>query len=286
MERARPAGLLHTGLDRYEVFDFQGDELGKLKLFIREKKLPFSFHVPFFRPSYFPYAGVTTFFLNDDPRKRALSFKLINSTMYYAKGWEADFVVTHLNWMEDSKNKQKVLQLANDTKSRFCQLADKYDLPINVEFGGYSGYFHEPTQFVEFVLNHHLLGICIDIGHTFLISKARDRDFFKDIEVLAPHTKSIHVWNTKSIDHCKKHNHVPVHPSQKAKDGWIDIKKTLEIILSGNKDCDIVFEYNQTYYDNIPNKDKEGMEWVRDIVTATNGKSKLINPPPAYETVL
>ncbi len=274
MERARPAGLLHTGLDRYEVFDFQEDGLGKLKSFIKKKKQPFSFHVPFFRPSYFPYVGVTTFFLNDDPRKRALSFKLINSTMHYAKGWKADFVVTHLNWMEDSKNKQTVMRLVNDTESRFCQLTDDYNLPINVEFGGYSGFFHKPTQFVEFVLNHRSLGICIDIGHAFLVSKVRNRNFFKDIEVMAPHTKSIHVWNTKSIDHCKKHNHVPVHPSQKAKDGWIDIKKTLEIILSGNKDCDIVFEYNQTYYDNIPDKVKEGMEWVRDIVaTMKNGNS-------------
>jgi hypothetical protein len=74
MERARPASYLHTGLDRYEVFDFQEDGLGKLKSFIKSKELPFSFHVPFFRPSYFPYTGVTTFFLNDDPDKRALSF--------------------------------------------------------------------------------------------------------------------------------------------------------------------------------------------------------------------
>ena len=84
---------------------------------------------------------------------------------------------------------------------------------------------------------------------------------------MAPHTKSIHVWNTKGLDHCKEHNHVPVHPSQKTKDGWVDIKKTLEIILSHNKDCDIIFEYNHTYYDNIPGEVKEGMEWVREIVS-------------------
>jgi sugar phosphate isomerase/epimerase len=267
MERARPAGYLHTGLDRYEVFDFQEDELGKLKSFIDNKKWPFSFHVPFYRPSYFPYIGVTTFFLNDDPNKRDISLKLINSTMHYAKGWKADFVVTHLNWMDDSKNRKKVMALASDTESRFCELADRYNLPINVEFGGYSGYFHEPAQFVEFVKDHPLLGICIDIGHTFLISGIRNRNFFKDIETMAPHTKSIHVWNTKGLDHCKEHNHVPVHPSQKTKDGWVDIKKTLEIILSHNKDCDIIFEYNHTYYDNIPGEVKEGMEWVREIVS-------------------
>ncbi len=86
MERARPASYLHTGLDRYEVFDFHEDRLGKLKAFFERKDLPFSFHVPFLRPSYFPYVGVTTFFLHDDPGKRALSFKLINSTMHYANG--------------------------------------------------------------------------------------------------------------------------------------------------------------------------------------------------------
>ncbi|MGR3294475.1 MAG: TIM barrel protein, partial [Candidatus Scalindua sp.] len=190
MERARPAGYLHTGLNRYEIFDFHEDGLGKLKSFIKRKKLPFSFHVPFFRPSYFPHIGVTTFFLNDDPNKRALSFKLINSTMHYAKGWKADFVVTHLTWMEDSQNRQKVMALASNTESRFCALADRYNMPINVEFGGYSGHFHEPAQFVEFVKDHPLLGICIDIGHTSLISGIRNRSFFKDIEIMAPHTKS------------------------------------------------------------------------------------------------
>ncbi len=126
MESAIPASYLHTGLDRYEVFDFQEDRLGKLMTFFEKKDLPFSFHVPFFRPSYFPFIGVTTFSLNDDPNRRALSFKLLNSTMHYGKGWKADFVVTHLTWMEDSKNRRNVMKLALDTESKFCNLADKY----------------------------------------------------------------------------------------------------------------------------------------------------------------
>ena len=266
MERTKPADLLHTGIGRYEIFDFSGDRLGQLKTFLKTKKQPYSFHVPFFRPSYFPHSGVSTFFLNESPRKRELSFRLINSTLHYAKRWEADFIVTHLVWKDDSNNRKKVMTLVSKTRSIFCKLSDKYDVPINIEFGGYSGYFHKPIQFVDFVSDHPLLGICIDIGHTFLIAKARNRNFLNDIETMAPYTKSIHVWNTKDSDHCKKHNHVPVHPSQKISNGWIDIKKTLEIILSCNKDCDIVFEYNRTYYDKIPDKVKEGMEWVKDIV--------------------
>lgn len=265
MERVKAAGLLHTGLDRYEVFDFQGERLGKLKEFLKAKRRPFSFHVPFFRPSYFPHPGVSTFFLNGNPKRRELSFQLINSTLHYAKGWGADFVVTHLAWKDDSQNRRKVMNLVSNTKSRFCDLSDTYHIPINVEFGGYSGHFHEPVQFVEFVSDHPLLGICLDIGHTFLISKARNRNFFKDVETLAPQTKSIHVWNTKGLDHTKKHNHVPVHPSQKTGDSWIDIRKTLEIILEHKKDCEIVFEYNHTYFDKIPKKIKEGMDWVRNI---------------------
>lgn len=269
MERAISAGYLHTGLDRYEVFDFQEDELGRLKSFVDKKELPFSFHAPLYRPSYFPYAGVTTFFLNDDSDKRDLSLKLLNSTMYHAREWKADFVVTHLTWKEDSGDRKKVMALVEDTKSKFCNMADRYDLPINVEFGGYSGYFHEPVQFVKFVKDHPMLGICIDIGHTFLISGIRERDFFKDIEIMAPYTKSIHVWNTKGLEHSKQNGHVPVHPSQNTKDGWIDIKKTLEIILTRNRSCAIVFEYNHTYYDNIPGEVREGMEWVKDIVHGT-----------------
>ena len=186
--------------------------------------------------------------------------------MHYAKEWKADFVVTHLTWKDDSPDRKKVMDLASDTKSKFCDLTDRYKLPINIEFGGYSGHFHEPEQFVDFVKDHSLLGICIDIGHTFLISGIRNRNFFEDIEIMAPYTKSIHVWNTKGLEHNKKHNHVPVHPSQKAKDGWIDIKETLEIILTHNKDCNIVFEYNNTYYDNIHDEVQEGMEWVKEIV--------------------
>ncbi|GJQ59960.1 MAG: hypothetical protein D8M57_14210 [Candidatus Scalindua sp. AMX11] len=265
MERVKAASLLHTGLDRYEVFDFQGDRLGELNTFLKTKRRPFSFHVPFFRPSYFPHTGVSTFFLNDAKKMRELSFRIMNSTLYFAKGWEADFTVTHLVWKDDSKNRRKVMNFVSDTKARFSEISDSYNIPINVEFGGYSGYFHEPVQFVEFVSDNPMLGICLDIGHTFLISKTRNRNFFKDIESLAPQTKSIHVWNTKGLDHCKKHNHVPVHPSQKTGDGWIDIKKTLEIILDCNKECDIVFEYNHTYFDKIPQKVQEGMDWVRSI---------------------
>ncbi|MCP5007860.1 MAG: sugar phosphate isomerase/epimerase [Planctomycetes bacterium] len=265
MERVKAAGLLHTGLDRYEVFDFQADRLEKLKAFLAARKLPFSFHVPFFRPSYFPHTGVSTFFLNDSRYRRELSFQLMKSTLHYAKGWKADFVVTHLVWKDDSKDRRKVLNHISNTNSRFSDLSDTYNIPINVEFGGYSGHFHEPVQFVEFVSNNPLIGICLDIGHTFLISKTRNRNFLKDIETLAPQTKSIHVWNTKGLDHCKKHNHIPVHPSQKTGDGWIDIKKTLEIILEHNKNCNIVFEYNHTYFDKLPVKVKEGMDWVRSI---------------------
>ena len=119
MERAKAAGLLHNGLDRYEVFDFQEDKLEELRTFVNKKELPYSFHVPFVRPSYFPYVGVSTFFFNEDPKKRGLSFQLINSTMHYAKRWKADFVVSHLNWKEDSKNKRITLKLEDDKESRF-----------------------------------------------------------------------------------------------------------------------------------------------------------------------
>ena len=61
--------------------------------------------------------------------------------MHYAREWKADFVVTHLTWKDDSSDRKKVMDLASETKSKLCDLADRYKLPINIEFGGYSGHF-------------------------------------------------------------------------------------------------------------------------------------------------
>ncbi len=79
--------------------------------------------------------------------------------MHYAKEWEGDFIVTHLTWKDDSHNRKMVMDLASNIKAKLSDLADKYKLPTNIEFGGYFGHFHEPKQFVDFVKDHPILGI-------------------------------------------------------------------------------------------------------------------------------
>ncbi|MEK7368907.1 MAG: hypothetical protein AABZ62_04510, partial [Planctomycetota bacterium] len=80
--------------------------------------------------------------------------------------------------------------------------------------------------------------------------------------------RSMHLWNTKSIEHWRKHGHVPLHPSQCPTEGWVDIEKTLEITLSHNKDLKLIHEYRIA---NMDDEIAEGFGWIRDTVERFKG---------------
>ena len=85
------------------------------------------------------------------------------------------------------------------------------------------------------------------------------RDYFDDIAILAPHTRSMHLWNTR----CEVHDHIPLHPSQSPLDGWIDLEKTLEIVLIQNPSSAIVFEYPVV---EVTPDIQEGYDWIESVV--------------------
>src|SRR3989338_1603231 len=100
--REKEACLVHRGLDRVEFFDFTEEKLADLKstlaCFKREGRKRFSFHSPIVRSEYFPYPGVTCFFLCEEPSKQELSFRLLDHTMVHANHWGAEYVVCHLTF--------------------------------------------------------------------------------------------------------------------------------------------------------------------------------------------
>ncbi|HHT9118435.1 MAG TPA: sugar phosphate isomerase/epimerase family protein [Candidatus Hypogeohydataceae bacterium YC38] len=268
-ERVKEAGLINLGLGRYEVFDHPADGLLPLKRFLAEKNLPFGIHTPLCRPSYFPYTPVTSFLLSEDPEKRRLSLDLIEDTTRHARDWGAEYIVCHFTWREDTQDRQKALRLASQSAQRLSELSQAYSLPINIEYAGYSNAFYEPREFIEVLSPYPNLGICMDTGHAFICSRLRGRNYLRDIEVLAPYARSMHLWNTKSLEHWKVNKHVPLHPSQRPEEGWIDIKRTLEVVLGHNKEIKIIFEYS---VDGMSDEIKEGFQWVRGIVDRFKSK--------------
>jgi sugar phosphate isomerase/epimerase len=258
-----PANLIHRGIGRVEVFDFAPDRLPALQRVLSEKGLPFSIHAPLTRPLNSDYPAVAVFFLSEDSRRRELSLAMLGQTVLDAGAWGAEYVVTHLNWADDTDDEAEAVRLAEESAERLSAMAQ--EMPVHIECGGYTGAFHQPRQFVELVSAHPSLGLCVDIGHLWLIAQARGRDFYRDLEVLAPAARSVHLWNARDMATYRRCHHVPLHPSQRPEDGWIDIPRALGILLEVSPGCRLIFEYRE---DGLPPaRMQEGFAWVEELAS-------------------
>ncbi|MBL1140862.1 MAG: sugar phosphate isomerase/epimerase [Proteobacteria bacterium] len=268
LPHAAEASFLHRGLGHVEFFDYPRNEMARLKKTYRDMankgQKGLSFHAPMPRPAFFPYSGVTCFFLNEEPALRELSFQLLEDTLQHAQAWEADYIVTHLTYGKtDTTDPEKATSLAQDSCDRFATLSRKYDVPVNIEFAAYSTAFHEAERFVELVSQYEELGICIDTGHTMFGAQMHQRDYFDDISKLASQARSMHLWNTR----CDVHDHIPLHPSQSPQEGWIDMERTLKIVFAQNPDSSIVFEYPIV---NVTPAIQEGYDWIENMIKTIN----------------
>lgn len=262
-EREAPANRIHEGLGRSELYDFAPDRLPEAREAAARDGRPFSVHSPLWRPAGFPFRAVAVFFLSPDAGRRELSFALVEETLAEARAWGAEYVVTHLNWVEDVEEEAEAERLAEEAARRMACLSERHGLPVHLECGGYTGGFHRPEQFSALAGRFPGLGLCLDLGHLSLVAGLRGRSLFRDLELLAPRARSVHLWNTKGLEHYREHHHVPVHPSQRPADGWIDIERALGIVLEGNPACPLIFEYVWPPSDEA--WVREGMAWVAAV---------------------
>ncbi len=267
-ERVPESNLVHRGLDRVEFFDLTdsgmdgfADTMAPLKA---EGRKRVSFHAPVHRPEWFPHVGVTCFFLCEDAGKRELSFRLLGHTLDLAKVWEAEYAVTHLTFgPTDTTDEALACGLARQAVRRMAEMSRNTGIPLDVEFAAYTDSFHHPEAFAAVIEEHPELGICIDIGHTCLGAVKRRRNLLDDVRALAPHARSLHLWNTTGPEHTAKHHHTPLHPSQKPEDGWIDVAAVLDVVRTHNPDVTVIFEYP------IPELTAEiqaGYDWVSEML--------------------
>jgi hypothetical protein len=92
-----------------------------------------------------------------------------------------------------------------------------------------------------------------------------DADEWELAGILAPWTRSLHLWTVRDRDDVRRYHHVPVHPTLGPEEGWIDIPGMLSLFLSQHADCAIVFEPHHAYEPSLAWQ-QEGMEWVKGIV--------------------
>lgn len=228
------------------------------------KKYPIkiTYHAPVFHQS----DPTVTYYLNSNSRLRKATFDILETNLKMAQSLSTDHVIVHFTSKDiDEKIDDKGLyELANDSMRELNELSKKYDIPIHLEYSGYNNRFYKPKDWVEFISKNENLGLCLDVGHLFVSCQLHDMDYFKELKNMLPVVKSVHLWNTRGMEDVKKYGHIPVHPSQKPEDGWIDIEETIRQMLTHNRDIVINFEPDFKYRD-LKYAD-EGIDWVNELV--------------------
>lgn len=260
--------LIHRGIGHVEFFDLDPDQLENLDALISdlsgEGRERFSFHAPISRTGKYPHSGVTCFYLSEETDKREHSFALLAETVSAAAQWGATHVVTHLTFSPtDTRDADRAAELAADACRRMASMSGEKGVPIDIEFAAYTDAFHRPDIFLDAIDPYPELGICVDVGHTALGAAIRSRDVAGDVALLAPRARSLHLWNTLGLEHTKKFHHTPLHPDQTPEDGWLDIPRLVETVMTASPNAYVIFEYP---VEDVSPDIQAGYDWIEDLV--------------------
>jgi sugar phosphate isomerase/epimerase len=196
--------------------------------------------------------------------------KMITLTMEQADEFGAEYVVVHFpspTSEESDEGGSKVEAIARKSCDRLAELSLKRGIPIHVEGVGASSLIN--AGFLKQVLKEYSppLRYCFDTAHTHLAAIHNGFDLYAFEAELLPYLGSAHLWNVRSKDDYLAFRHIPVHPSQSAEDGWVDITRVLQIMGSIRNSLPIIFESERWYPEELGNYNYgEGVQWVKKLL--------------------
>jgi len=262
--------IIGNGLRRGEFFSLPARELPRLKRLLRRHNLEWSIHAPLIQLDWYPRPLTWSFLCDTDRDKRELTMKMITLTMEQADEFGAEYVVVHFpspTSEESDEGGSKVEAIARKSCDRLAELSLKRGIPIHVEGVGASSLIN--AGFLKSVLKEYSppLRYCFDTAHTHLAAIHNGFDLYAFEAELLPYLGSAHLWNVRSKDDYLAFRHIPVHPSQSAGDGWVDIARVLQIMGSIRNSLPIIFESERLYPEELGNYDYgEGVQWVKKLL--------------------
>jgi sugar phosphate isomerase/epimerase len=206
-----------------------------------------------------------------DPAEQARSLTVMRATMDTAQLLGARYALTHFPSVHLGQvagwSRAHALATGHVAASGLAHWSEHANLPVLLENVGPNPYW-DASAWIEILEAYPQLGFCLDVGHLHLEhheDNARDLDF---AAALAPYTRQIHIYNATQEAYATFH-HIPAHPSQDPADGWIDLPALLATVTAGRagRPLRLVFEHTPQY----PATDawvREGMDWVRDVVSS------------------
>jgi len=261
--------IVSNELQRGEFYNFSPDILPELKREIERHNLVTSVHAPLVNLSWYPNPPTLSFLCDIEEEKRQLSLRMVEETMEQAKDFGAEYVVVHFPSplvYVDGTSYARLREITWEAALRLEEFSQKYDIPIHIE-----GFGPNPFLCVDFLTEVITqcpgLFYCFDTGHMHLASQRDGFDLYGFAQQMAPHIGSMHLWNNRGVQDYFTFHHIPVHPSQRPEEGWVDIARILQLILLNNPSCSIIFESGFHYPEELGGHDfREGVKWVKELV--------------------
>jgi sugar phosphate isomerase/epimerase len=261
--------ILGNSLSRGEFYNLPADDLPRLRRLIEHHNLKWSIHAPLVQLDWYPQLPTWSFLCDEDRDKRELTMKMITFTMEQAKEFGAEYMVVHFPspTSDDSDvNQAKLEGTAWKSCDRLAELSLKRKVTIHIEGVGASSLIN--AEFLQPLLKEYsILRYCFDTAHTHLAALHNGLDLYALEAELLPYLGSVHLWNTRGKADYLDFRHIPVHPSQSAEEGWVDISRVLQIMGPAKSSLPIIFESDLLYPEALGDYDyKEGVRWVKDLV--------------------
>jgi sugar phosphate isomerase/epimerase len=263
--------IIDHGLQRGEFYNFPPEELPELHRRVTQHNLASSVHAPLKRLSWYPSPPTFTFLCEAEPERRSLSLRMIEETMEQAQDLGADHVVVHFpspgsSNGPDPRSYDEALAVAWHSAELLSEMSRRYGLPIHIE-----GFGPSPFLEVDFLMRIMTelpgLSYCFDTGHMHLQSHAFGFDLYEFAQGMARYIGSLHLWNNRGAEDYLAYRHIPLHPSQRAEEGWGDIARILQIVLSENPSVIMIMESGLHYPEQLGGHDiAEGVQWVKGLI--------------------
>ena len=261
--------ILGNGLDRGEFYNLPADDIPELRRLIKKHSLSWSIHAPLTQIDWYPQPPTWSFLCDVDKDNRELTMKMISLTMEHAGEYGAEYVVVHFPSpaSDDSDESDGKLEaIAWRSCEWLAELSFKRNVPIHVEGVGQSRLIN--AGFLKAILKEYTpLRYCFDTAHANLAAIYNGFDIYEFQKELIPYLGSVHLWNTRGRDDYLEFRHIPVHPSQEAGEGWVDIPRILQALKTCNNMLPVVFGSMPSYPEALGDHDyREGVKWVKELL--------------------
>lgn len=240
------------------------EQVTSLLKLAKDEGVAISYHAPV----YHQVDPSATYYLSKNFRLREATFEILEINVRMASCLPSDYVVIHFTSKtmaaENYDSEDELMTIAKRSIKRLSKLSEAYKININLEYASHMKQFRNPAEWIEIVKDYPNIGICLDIGELFKICTEDGYEFYEKLQEMLPYTKALHIWNSKDSHDLEVHGYIPVHPSQRPEDGWIDIERVVDMVKAQENKIPIIFEPNFDY-----NGEKyflEGVNWVNSMM--------------------